>query len=153
MNRTFAIIALIVCACASAMAQPPRQNSMTEEERDLWLAELRQYKHEFIAKELSLSTDQQEAFFPLYDEMDDQLTDIAQEVRDLEMSINSSPTASAEEVQAAAFALFDQKRRESVVELLYFEKFKDTLTPKQLFRLKNAERKFTQQLVKHHRRK
>lgn len=151
MNKTFAIIALIISACMSAMAQ---RQPMTDQERDLWLSELRQYKHEFLAKELSLSSDQQEEFFPLYDEMDDQLTDIAQEARDLEMQINSSPTASAEEVQAAAFALFDQKRRESVVELLYFEKFKDTLTPKQLFRLKNAERKFTQQLlVKHHRRR
>lgn len=150
MNKFFAFIAILACACTAAMAQ--RQH-MTDEERDLWLAELRQYKHEFMAKELSLSSDQQEAFFPLYDEMDDQLTQIAMEVRDLEVEINSSTSASAEEVQAAAFALFDQKRRESVVELLYFEKFKDTLTPKQLFRLKNAERKFTQQLVKHHRRK
>lgn len=151
MHKTLSIIALIISACLSAMAQ---KQPMTEQERDLWLAELRQYKHDFLAKELSLSTDQQEAFFPLYDEMDDQLTEIAQEARDLETQINNSPTASAEEVQAAAFALFDQKRRESVVELLYFEKFKDTLTPKQLFRLKNAERKFTQQLlVKHHRRK
>lgn len=137
-------------ACTTAMAQ---RQPMTDEERDLWLAELRQYKHEFLAKELSLSTDQQEAFFPLYDEMDDQINQIAKEVRDLEVTISNSATASADEVQAAAFALFDQKRRESVVELLYFEKFKDTLTPKQLFRLKNAERKFTQQLVKHHRRK
>lgn len=150
MNKFFAIAAFVIIACAAALAQ---RQPMTEEERDLWLAELRQYKHEFLAKELALSSDQQEAFFPLYDEMDDQLTQIAMEVRDLEMSINNSATASAEEVQAAAFALFDQKRRESVVELLYFEKFKDTLTPKQLFRLKNAERKFTQQLVKHHRRK
>jgi len=150
MNKIFTIVAILVCACAGASAQ---RQQMTEEERDLWLAELRQYKHEFMAKELSLSSDQQEAFFPLYDEMEDQLTQIAMEVRDLEDSINNSPTASAEEVQAAAFSLFDQKRRESVVELLYFEKFKDTLTPKQLFRLKNAERKFTQQLVKHHRRK
>ena len=150
MNKFFAFIAILACACTAAMAQ--RQH-MTDEERDLWLAELRQYKHEFMAKELSLSSDQQEAFFPLYDEMDDQLTQIAMEVRDLEVEINNSTSASAEEVQAAAFALFDQHRRESVVELLYFEKLKDTLTPKQLFRLKNAERKFTQQLVKHHRRK
>lgn len=149
MNKIFSIFAFFVCACIGLMGQ----QSLSSEERDLWLAELRQYKHDFIAKELSLSTDQQEAFFPLYDEMEDQLNDVAQEVRDLEVSINNSPTASADEVQAAAFALFDQKRRESVIELLYFEKFKDTLTPKQLFRLKNAERKFTQQLVKHHRRK
>lgn len=151
MNKFFAIIALVAVSCLGALAQ--RQTTMTDEERDLWLAELRQYKHEFLAKELSLSTDQQEAFFPVYDEMDDQLTQIAKEVRDLEISISNSTTASADEVQAAAFAQFDQKRRESVVELLYFEKFKDTLTPKQLFRLKNAERKFTQQLVKHHRRR
>ncbi len=150
MNKFLAILAFMAIACTTAMAQ---RQPMTDEERDLWLAELRQYKHEFLAKELSLSTDQQEAFFPLYDEMDDQINQIAKEVRDLEVTISNSATASADEVQAAAFALFDQKRRESVVELLYFEKFKDTLTPKQLFRLKNAERKFTQQLVKHHRRK
>ena len=45
-----------------------------------------------------------------------------------------------------------QKQKESVVEISYYEKFKEILTPRQLLKLKPAERRFTQWLARSHRK-
>ncbi len=50
-------------------------------QRQKWFSEMRNYKHDFLAKELSLSKDQQSAFFPLYDAMEDETNKINRETR------------------------------------------------------------------------
>ncbi|MGN0219250.1 MAG: hypothetical protein ACI4AX_03085, partial [Muribaculaceae bacterium] len=67
MNRIYIIILFLAAFATSAAAQP-RQ---TPENRERWKSELRNYKHEFMARELDLSREQQSKFFPLYDQMED----------------------------------------------------------------------------------
>lgn len=151
--KKFAIaIVLSMCAACAAWAQQPDQRGMSDEDREKWLTELRNYKHDVLTRELKLTREQQAEFFPIYDEMDDQLNQISIETRELEMKVNSDPDASDLECETTARALFEQKSREGAVETEYFDKFKEILSPKQLIRLKNAERKFTQQLVRQHGR-
>ena len=83
--------------------------------------------------------------------MEDRTIDLGGEVRDLEKKA-SAAGASDEEMAAAAIALYSQKMREGEIEIEYYEKFKETLTPAQLVALKSAERKFTQELMRQHRR-
>ncbi len=135
-------------ATCSAAAQTP----LSENERERALTEMRAYKHQFIAKELNLSKEQQSGFFPVYDEMDDKLMQINLETRELERAVNENKEASDTEIEAAATAIFNQKEREGKIENEYFDKFKEVLTPRQLLLLKSAEKKFTQRLVRHHRR-
>ena len=54
--------------------------------------------------------------------------------------------------ESAASAVYSQKEREGKVEMEYYDKFKGILTPRQLLGLKSAEKRFTQQLVRYHRR-
>ena len=84
--------------------------------------------------------------------MDSKIMQINYETRELERSINEDKNASDTEIEAAAAAVFNQKEREGKIENEYFEKFKEVLTPRQLLRLKSAEKKFTQRLVRHHKR-
>lgn len=84
--------------------------------------------------------------------MDDQLQQIGAETRDLERNVLENVEASDTEVEAAAAAIYSQKQREGKVEAEYYEQFKEILSPRQLLKLKSAERKFTQQLVRQHRR-
>lgn len=121
-------------------------------DREKWLSEVRNYKQEYLARELQLTKEQQAKFFPIYNEMDEELNKAAAETRDLEAKVTEDKDASDTEVSAAARALFEQKGRESEIELRYFDRYKEILTPRQLIRLKAAERKFTQQLVRHHGR-
>ena len=142
-------IASLILALVSltAIAQPP----VNQHDRARWIQEIRSYKHEFMAKELSLSKDQQRKFFPLYDQMEDEIERLNSETRELEIKADT-PEATDLELQNAARTIFEQKRAEGQVEMTYFEKFKDILTPRQLLRLKCTERKFMQKLVNTHRR-
>ena len=128
------------------------QDRPSSGDRDKWLSEVRNYKQEYLSRELQLTKEQQSKFFPIYNEMDEELNKVASETRDLEAKVNDDKNATDTEVSAAARALFEQKSRESEIELRYFDRYKDILTPRQLIRLKAAERKFTQQLVRHHGR-
>ena len=136
------------------MAMVPAQalaQQLNEDDRNRYVNQIRAYKHDFLAKELGLSKAQQDAFFELYAAMEDRTMDLGGEVRDLEKKA-SAAGASDEEMAAAAIALYSQKMREGEIEMEYYEKFKETLTPAQLVALKSAERKFTQELMRQHRR-
>ena len=150
MYRLFATLSLtlLMLFTSGAAAQQP----LNEAERDRVFSEIRAYKHKLIAKELDLDTEQEKLFFPVYDKMDDQLQQIGAETRDLERNVLENVEASDTEVEAAAAAIYSQKQREGKVEAEYYEQFKEILSPRQLLKLKSAERKFTQQLVRQHRR-
>lgn len=146
MNRIYLIILFIATVASSALAQP----RPTPENRERWKSELRNYKHDFMARELDLSRDQQSKFFPLYDQMEDSIEQINTDTRELEKRIGDD--ASDIETEAAARALFEQKSHEGQLELEYFGSFKTILTPRQLLKLKSAERQFMRRLMHHNRR-
>ena len=150
MNRRIFFSLILIFAALAPLASA--QNPGRQPDRDKWLSEIREYKHEFLAKELQLNAEQKRDFFPLYDEMEDEVERINSETRALESKVNDDKEASDLEIENAARTVFEQKRAEGQVEMTYFDKFKEILTPRQLLRLKNAERNFTQQLVKHHGR-
>lgn len=146
MYRIYLIILFIATVASSALAQP----RPTPENRERWKSELRNYKHDFMVRELDLSRDQQSKFFPLYDQMEDSIEQINTDTRELEKRIGDD--ASDIETEAAARALFEQKSREGQLELEYFDSFKTILTPRQLLKLKSAERQFMRRLMHHNRR-
>lgn len=121
-------------------------------ERQRWISEIRSYKHEFISKELNLTREQENAFFPIYDEMEEQIEKLNNETRELERRVSEDENASDLELQNAARTIFELKRAEGQIEMTYFDKFSEILTPRQLVQLKPAERKFTQQLINSHHR-
>ncbi len=147
----FVIVTVIAATGMAVTAQEP-QGSLNRRERNKALEEIRVYRHDVLVKELDLTAEQQRDFFPLYDEMNEQLQKLNTETRDLERSMLDNKSATDTELEAAAGAIFAQKTKEGKIETEYFSKFKDILTPRQLIKLKSAEKKFTQTLVRHHRR-
>lgn len=152
--KQFLLIFVMAClAWPAVFAQDVEDaQSISPENREKWLAEMRNYKHEFLVRELKLDKAQQESFFPVYDQMDDELNRISEETRQLETQVTRDKDASQADLERATKAVYEQKAREGAIEMQYYEKFKQILNPKQLLSLKNAERKFTQQLVRHHGR-
>lgn len=152
MKRIFGILITLCIASQLFCSWAQRTQKLSNEDREKYLIEMRNSKHEFLTKELQLTREQQNAFFPIYDEMDDELNKINTETRELEQTINANPKATDKEVENAARTVFEQKQREGAVEAAYFNRFKNILKPKQLLKLKDAERKFTRKLVKQHKR-
>ena len=132
----------------TAVAQAP----LSSTDRERWLDEIRNLKHDYLAKELNLTREQQNEFFPLYDAMQDEIEQLNTRTRELEAAISSDESASDLQVENAARTVFEQRRAEGQIEMTYFDKFRDILNPRQLLQLKDAERKFTRQLVNQHRR-
>ena len=149
MKRISAILLSVLCALSAFNSVAQRQGKpLTDEDRQRIRSEIRSYKHEFLARELEMSREQQREFFPVYDEMDR----INFETRELERKVSQKADASEVEIEAAARAVFSQKSAEGEVEKQYFDRFRQILSGKQLLRLRKAERKFTQRLMRHHRR-
>lgn len=152
MNKRLLYIISLIMLAMSAIPSSAQGPALSNADRQRWLSEIRGYKHDYLARELELSREQQQGFFPLFDAMEDEVERINAETRDLEQKACENENASDLELENAARTIFEQKRAEGQVEMTYFEKFKDILTPRQLLQLKSAERRFTQQLVKQHRR-
>lgn len=148
----YLFLMLLFCTASVSAQRMDGMADASPEAREKYVTEIRQYKHQFIAKELELTREQQNAFFPVYDEMEDRLMKLNDETRELEKRVLSNPQASEPELQGAASAVYSQRLREGEIESEYFAKFQKILSNRQLLRLKNTERKFTRQLMKQHRR-
>lgn len=148
--RKFILLNLlwIVLLSPLAMLAAPQD----EGGREKWMTELRQYKRVYFTRELELSRDQQNEFYPLYEEMEDKISQINDEARMMEKRVADLENATDLEYVASAEASYNAKLREAETEKEYMEKFKTILTPKQLFKLKAVERQFSRELMKQHHR-
>ena len=139
-----AILALILPSLTHAAPQ--------NDDRKQFFKEIREFKHKFLARELNLSKEQEQKFFPIYDQMEDETDKIQEETRAMENKLRETPEPSDLEYEKATDAIFEQKMKEGEIEKSYLEKFRTVLTNKQLFNLKNAERNFNLDLMKQHHR-
>ncbi len=150
MKRIFISSIFIIILSFSLTTLAQNDNS----DRQKWFTEMRNYKHKFLTKELDLSKEQQTEFFKLYDSMEDETNKINHEIREQEHKIHENASSTTDkEYEAAAKKIFELKIKEGEIELRYFDKFKEVLTSKQLFLLKNAERKFTRRIMAEHNRR
>lgn len=149
MNKTAHLILTLIIIATSSLTAIAQGNS---EQRTKWMKEVRNYKYEFLTKELELTKEQQSAFFPLYEEMEKEIFNANKEAKDIEKKIANDSSANDTEYEAAALAITKVSQKEGEIEMKYFEKFEKVLNKKQLFLLKRAESKFTQQMLNHHRK-
>lgn len=142
-------IALIILLMAPVLAAQSNKEA-NEKGRQRWFKEMRQYKHDFLVKELDMTQEQQEKFFPLYDQMEREKHDIDKQTRQLERDINAKGDQATElEYEKAAEAAYELDGKKNSVEMRYFKEYKSILSKKQLFKLKCAERKFTRNIMLH----
>ena len=142
------ILVMAMTDTVSAKARPDDKKP----DRQEWFRQMRQFKHKFLVKELSLTKQQQDEFFPLYDAMQQEIEKVQQQVRQAERKIlraKNSSVSDADYLQAARVAT-EAKAREGAVEEMYFDKFSKVLSAKQMFDLHFAERKFTREIMKQH---
>ncbi len=144
---TFLIAALMLPAVMQAQRNFGR-------DRESWMKEIQQYKNDFIAKKLELTDEQRAKFLPLYNSMDEEIRKVQEESEQLSrQTMGKEDKATDLEYEKAAEAMYELKGRENAIEMKYFEEYKTILTPQQLFKLKDAEKDFTRELMKQHRRR
>ena len=144
MKKIVSILVLVLAITASASAQ----NGRTKFATDMYQA-----KHEMIIQELGLTMSQQKQFMPLYEQMEREIYQVNRNARALANEVEKKKNPSDRDYEVAASALSNTRVQEGDIEAKYFEKFSKILSKKQLFLLKQTERKFTQEMLSKKRKK
>ena len=116
--------------------------------RSKFATDMYQAKHEMIIEELGLTMNQQKQFMPLYEQMEREIYQVNRNARALANEVEKKKNPSDRDYEIAASALSNPRVREGEIEAKYFEKFSKILSKKQLFQLKQAEGKFTREMLK-----
>ena len=123
-------------------AAAPAQN------RTKFATDMYQAKHEMILQALGLTMTQQKQFMPLYEQMEREIYEVNRNARALANEVEKKKNPSDKDYEAAASALSNTRMREGEIEAKYFDKFAKILSKKQLFLLKQAETKFTREMLR-----
>ena len=137
MKRIVSILILTIALSSAVMAQ----NNRTKFATDMYQA-----KHEMILQALGLTMTQQKQFMPLYEQMEREIYEVNRNARALANEVEKKKND--KDYEAAASALSNTRMREGEIEAKYFDKFAKILSKKQLFLLKQAETKFTREMLR-----
>lgn len=118
-----------------------------------WMQEMNKTRREFITRELNLSKTQQARFFTHYEAMDAEIRSLYDNLDKKGKAIEKKGAKATDaECLALSKDMFDAKAKEGIIEQKYYKKFKEILSPKQLVKLKKAERDFHRKMAKEHRK-
>lgn len=116
------------------------------------LKELREYKIKYLAQEMELRDDQKAKFIEVYDKMSDEKRKNFESMKAMERKLRKD--ASEEEYRELSNKISDCKLRDAQIEKEYDAKFAEFLTPKQIYKMKEAEEKFHKKMMEmHHKRR
>ena len=138
MKKLIVISILALTIATTALAQ----NGRTKFATDMYQA-----KHEMIIEEMGLTQTQASQFLPIYEQMEREIYQVNRNARVLAREVEKKKNPTDRDYEAAASALSSTRMREGEIEAKYFDKFSKILTKKQLFLLKQAEVKFTREML------
>lgn len=145
MKRLFSILIAVLAVSVMTVAQ--------NNNRSKFATDMYQAKHEMIIEQLGLTQTQQKQFMPLYEQMEREIYQVNRNARALASEVEKKKNPTDRDYEAAASALSNTRVQEGDIEAKYFEKFSKILSKKQLFLLKQTERKFTQEMISKKRKK
>ncbi len=148
MKRIVSILILTLTIATAALAQSSGNGSRTRFATDMYQA-----KHEMIIEELGLTQTQQRQFMPLYEQMEREIYQVNRNARALAAEVEKKKNPTDKDYEAAASALSRTRVQEGEIEAKYFDKFSKILSKKQLFQLKQAEMKFTREMLSKKKKK
>lgn len=147
MKRSFIIVVILSLAALSVSAQ---QRGRQKPDREKWFQELREWKHQFLIKEVDLTEEQQPKFFAVYDAMQNEILAIHDGTRNMEKKLSLNKQASDLEYEKMAEVLIEVKIKEGEIQKRYLDKMKTVISSRQLYKLQVAEKKFIRMLNRQH---
>ena len=131
----------LLLSTATAQAQPGGGGPRAQH-----LGQLENAKIAFLTSRLSLTQDQAQQFWPLYNEFTTKRRDLNRSTRQLRLA---DPTAlTDQQVRDNINQSFNLRQQELNLEKDYFERFQKVLTVRQVGQLVQAEKDFTREVIK-----
>lgn len=108
---------------------------------------IEQAKYNYIGQRLELTPEQEQKFWPVYNDYSDKKKGIKKAIRKLK-SQEFANAATDEELKSDIEKLFELKQQDLNLEKAYYEKFLKIISPRQTIALVKAEREFIKILYK-----
>lgn len=131
---------------AFLLAVPAFAQKQSKEDRESRRQEMLEIKLDFLASEIGLKDSQRKQFDDLYTQMEAERRAIYKKIKNAEKSVKDNKNASEADYDKATKEINASKAEMSQVEKQYDEKFSTFLSKKQMFKLKEAEGKFSQKM-------
>lgn len=150
-NKILLFLILLISAPTLLYAQGEDHNARIEQR----IKEVQEFKMKYLAQEMELSEVQKKKFFELYEEMSRDKRECYKEAMQLKHRLKHDKDATEEDYKLASDAMNKANDEWAVKEKQYDEKFADFLTPKQIYKMKEAENNYRAKYegMKHNRSK
>ena len=140
--RLLSLAALLLMLAPAAQAQPGQGG----DRRGQRLGQLENAKIAFITNRVSLTQDQAQKFWPLYNEFSDRRRELNRSGRLLRREITEGMTD--QQLRDSFAQSFNTRQQELNLEKEYFDKFQKVISLRQVAQLFQAERDFTKEVIK-----
>lgn len=139
MKNLITLIALVFVG--SCFAQPPGDHDNRKDK-------IKAHKIAFISTELSLTPDEAEKFWPVYNELEDKMEAIHKEKRQALNKLRDFETLSDEEAYNLTEKIFTLDEKETTLRREYLAKFAAVIGKKKAAQVFIAEEKFKRELLR-----
>lgn len=123
--------------------------------REQMYREVQDFKMRYLAKEMDLTEAQRGKFFELYEEMTQNKRECYKAAREMDRKLRKDKNATDADYQRVTMAYNQASAEWNQIEVKYNEKFAEFLTPKQIYKMREAENEFRSKLeeMRHGRKK
>lgn len=108
--------------------------------------EFREFKVKYIIQEIELDPDKAKEFGEIYFQMEEERHKNFSSTRDMEVSVKGNAKSTDADYARLSEAMVQCKSRDAEISRRYEEKFAKMLTPKQLYKMKDAEESFRRKM-------
>lgn len=140
------LIAILIMLMSVPVSHAQRKEPSAEV-----LKELQEFKIKYLIQEMELQADKQGEFSSIYAKYDKERNSLFRQLYHKARAIRKEAKHTDAEYLEAAESMATAKSREGALEESYFQQFRTILSPKQLYQMKRAEKKFDHKLNEMHR--
>lgn len=148
-NHTFRLLPLLLLLIAFIAPQSvsARKKSCDNKNHSEMMRELQEFKIKYIIQEAEITKEQQTEFIKIYTEMNNAKMAVFKEYHAHHKALKDKSNPTDEEYNAVSEEMAGAKSAEGAIEKTYYLKFKQLLTPKQLYKMKEAEMGFNRKMM------
>ena len=141
MKKIISIVCILLTLSVSAQNRRPNPSGQFSP------AEYARQQREFFTKNAELTQEEADAFFPIYNELQQKKREINRQIR-MTMRQEGGVQISEEQSLKAIDAKADANIRIAELEKEYLQKFKEVLPASKILKIQNAEEQFNSQIMK-----
>lgn len=146
--RLAIMLTLLLASVVTNVSAQKRQGG-SQADRQKWEAEMTQYKHDRLTKELGLNDEQSTRFFALYDAMDRERRAVFFNDSRMRKDMKRKPNPTDKDYIEATNVSLSVGASVNRIETKYYKEIGKILTPKQVYQLRLAEQKLNKEFRKH----